>query len=167
MTAQAQKAIQRESVWDYSPDGALEPTNKRIRVVLGGVTIADTTRAIRALEKGIPPDYYIPVGDVKRELHQPTARTTFCEFKGTASYFTVKVGEQVVEEAAWSYSGSPEDAKSIEGYVAFYPNPMDACYVDDEQVSPRSSDYYAGWVTSDIEGPFVGDRDVEFDPLAH
>jgi len=167
MTAQAQKAIQRESVWDYSPDGALEPTNRRIRVVLGGVTIADTTRAIRALEKGIPPDYYIPVEDVKMEHLQPTERTTFCEFKGTASYFTVKVGEQMVEEAAWSYSGSPVDAKSIEGYVAFYPNPMDACYVDDEQVSPRSSDYYAGWVTSDIEGPFVGDPGVEFDPLAH
>ena len=167
MTAQAQKAITRETVWDYSPDGTLEPTSRRIRVVIGGVTIADTTRAIRALEKGIPPDYYIPVEDVKMEHLQPTARTTFCEFKGTASYYTVKAGGRVVEEAAWSYGDSPEAAKSIEGYIAFYPNPMDACYVDDEQVSRRSSDYYAGWVTSDIEGPFVGDEGVDFDPLAH
>jgi len=83
MTAQAQKAITRETVWDYSPDGTLEPTSRRIRVVIGGVTIADTTRAIRALEKGIPPDYYIPVEDVRMEHLQPTARTTFCEFKGT------------------------------------------------------------------------------------
>ncbi len=167
MTAQAQKALQRESVWDYSPDGALEPTSRRIRVVLNGVTIADTTRAIRALEKGIPPDYYIPVEDVRMEHLQPTERTTFCEFKGTASYFHVKAGDRVVEEAAWSYGGSPEGAKSIEGYIAFYPNPMDACYVDDEQVSVRNSDFYAGWVTSDIEGPFVGDAGVDFDPLAH
>ena len=167
MTAQASKAISKESVWDYPPDGALEPTNRRIRVVLGSVTIADTTRAIRALEKGIPPDYYIPLEDVKMNHLDRTERTTFCEFKGTASYFDVKVGDRIIEQAAWSYGDSPEGAKSIEGYVAFYPNRMDACYVDDEQVKPRSSEYYAGWVTSDIEGPFVGDAGVDFDPLAH
>ena len=88
MTAQASKAISKESVWDYPPDGGLEPTNRRIRVVLGSVTIADTTRAIRALEKGIPPDYYIPLEDVKMNHLDRTERTTFCEFKGTASYLT-------------------------------------------------------------------------------
>ncbi len=166
MTAQVQRAMRTESVWDYSPEGTLEPTEKRVRVVFNGVTIADSTRAIRVLEKGIPPDYYIPREDVKMEHLRQTARTTFCECKGDASYFTIAVGEVSAEEAAWSYGGGPHAAKSIEGYIAFYPNRMDACYVDDEKVSPRESPFYAGWVTLDIEGPFVGDPGVEFDPLA-
>ncbi len=167
MTAQAETAPGKESVWDYPPDGAIEPTSKRVRVIFAGVTIADTTRAIRALEKGIPPDYYIPPEDVKMEHLVATSRATVCPMKGNASYFTVKVGEREVENAVWSYTGAPEASKSIEGYFAFYPNAMDACYVDDKKVSPRSSDYYAGWATPDIEGPFVGDPGVDFDPRAH
>ena len=159
-----QVTIDKESVWDYPKDGALEPIARRIRVEFNGATIADTTRAIRAVEKGLPPDYYIPPEDINQEYLVQTGRSTHCSVKGTAAYWSVKVADCVAENAVWAYVDTTRESDVIQGYFAFYPNDMDACLVDDMKATPRKSEYYAGWVTAHVEGPFVGDPGVDYDP---
>ncbi len=146
----------QESVWDYPRPPRVEPTSRRVRVVFGGVTIADTHRALRVLETSHPPTYYIPPDDIRMEYLTPTGRRSFCEFKGAAGYYTVQVGEKRADHAAWSYARPLPGYEAIAGYVAFYPSRMDACYVDDEQVVAQEGDFYGGWITSDIVGPFKG-----------
>jgi uncharacterized protein (DUF427 family) len=146
----------QESVWDYPRPPRVEPTSRRVRVVFGGVTIADTRRALRVLETSHPPTYYIPPDDIRMEYLTPTGRRSFCEFKGSASYYTVQVGEKRADHAAWAYARPSPGYEAIAGYVAFYPSRMDACYVDDEQVVAQEGDFYGGWITSDIVGPFKG-----------
>ncbi|MBL8157712.1 MAG: DUF427 domain-containing protein, partial [Anaerolineae bacterium] len=79
----------QESVWDYPRPPRLEPSNKRITVEFNGVTIADTMRAVRVLETSHPPVYYIPPEDIRMEFLQTSPRTSFCEWKGRAGYYSV------------------------------------------------------------------------------
>lgn len=141
----------QESVWDYPRPPRVEPTPRRIRVVQGGLTLVDTTRALRVLETSHPPVYYVPIDDVREGVLRAVARSTFCEFKGAARYFDVVVGERVATAAAWTYDGGP-----LEGHVAFYAGPMDACLVDDERVTPQEGGFYGGWITRHVAGPFKG-----------
>src|SRR3954468_24595549 len=116
----------QESVWDYPRPPPLEDCARHIQVRFNGVTIADTRRAKRVLETSHPPVYYIPAEDVKlAENFTPTQRTTFCEWKGTASYYTIEVGDKRVENAAWTYLNPDPAFKEIEGYIAVYPSLMD------------------------------------------
>jgi uncharacterized protein (DUF427 family) len=156
--AQPEKpASSQESVWDYPRPPRVEPTGKRIRVVFNGVTVAETTRAIRVLETSHPPSYYIPPEDVRREYLTPTRQRTFCEFKGAASYWTLQVGDRIAQNAAWGYPDPSPGYEAIRGCLMFYPGRVDACYVDDERVTPQVGDFYGGWITSDIIGPFKGE----------
>ncbi len=147
----------QESVWDYPRPPRAEPTSKRIRVVLNGVTIAETTRAVRVLETSHPPVYYIPLADVLAGVLKKTTQQSFCEFKGRARYYSVQVGERCIENAAWYYSSPENGYEMIQDHVAFYPGKMDACFVDDEQVRPQSGDFYGGWITNEIVGPIKGE----------
>jgi uncharacterized protein (DUF427 family) len=140
-----------ESVWDHARPPRVEPTDRRIRVVLGGETIVDTRRAYRVLETGHPPVFYVPAEDVAPGSLEPSGgRTTFCEWKGTASYFDVAAGGKRAERAAWTYREPIPGFEAIEDAVAFYPAHMDACYVDDELVQPQPGGFYGGWITSDV-----------------
>ncbi len=147
----------QESVWDYPRPPALELTTKLVRVEFGGVTIAETRNAQRVLETSHPPVYYIPPEDVRLEYFQPVARSTFCEWKGAASYYGLLVNESHLEIAAWYYPEPTPRFETICNYVAFYPSLMDACYVDGERVQSQPGDFYGGWITQDIVGPFKGD----------
>ena len=146
----------QESVWDYPRPPRLEKTDKRIRVVFNGITIADTTNAYRVLETSHPPTYYIPLEDIKMEYLHKTPRNTFCEFKGKASYSTIKVNDKTIENAAWRYNNPNKKYQEITNHICFYPSKMDACYVDEEQAIAQEGDFYGGWITSDITGPFKG-----------
>jgi len=145
-----------ESVWDYPRPPRVEPSTRRIRVVLGGVIVADTTRAYRVLETSHPPVYYIPPEDVRSEYLRPRRRQTYCEFKGQASYFDLVVGEREVRDAAWCYPDPAPGYEVIRDHLAFYPGRVDACFVDEEQVAAQEGDFYGGWLTADIVGPFKG-----------
>ena len=145
-----------ESVWDYPRPPRVEPSTRRIRVVLGDVTVADTTRAFRVLETSHPPGYYIPPGDVLNEYLRPSRRRTFCEFKGQASYYDLVVDKRVVRDAAWYYPDPAPGYEVIRDHLAFYPGRVDACFVDEEQVAAQEGDFYGGWRTADIVGPFKG-----------
>jgi uncharacterized protein (DUF427 family) len=85
-----------------------------------------------------------------------TPRHTFCEFKGEASYWTIKVSERVVADAAWMYAHPSKGYEAITNHLAFYASRMDTCFVGDEQVQAQVGDFYGGWITSKIVGPFKG-----------
>jgi uncharacterized protein (DUF427 family) len=146
----------QESVWDYPRPPRVEPALARIRVMFNVETIAETHRAMRVLETSHPPVYYIPPDDIRMELLTPTQQHTFCEFKGAASYWTLRLGDRTVENVAWSYQSPTAAFEVIRGHLAFYPSHVDACYVEDEQVTPQEGDFYGGWITSAIVGPFKG-----------
>ncbi len=114
---------------------------------------ADTRRALRVLETSHPPVYYFPPPTCAATCLVPTKLHTWCEFKGMASYFDVKVGDRVARDAAWHYPWPTAGYEELAGYVAYYPSRMDACYVDGERVQPQEGDFYGGWITSEIEGP--------------
>ena len=150
----------QESVWDYPRPPRVEDSPRRVRIVVGGVTVVDTRSAKRVLETSSPPVFYVPATDVSGELRQ-VGGTTFCEWKGTATYFDVAGGDQVARRAAWTYREPTAGYDALAGHIAFYPGRVDACYLDDELVRPQASDYYGGWVTDDIVGPFKGQRGTE------
>jgi uncharacterized protein (DUF427 family) len=147
----------QESVWDYPRPPRLERVPQRIRVVFNGVTIADSTQTYRVLETSHPPTYYIPPADLQLAHFVRTARSSLCEWKGNAAYYSVRVGERVAENAAWFYPRPSADFAPIKDYVALYASMMDECYVGDERVQAQPGDFYGGWITSAIVGPFKGD----------
>ncbi|MBN1994098.1 MAG: DUF427 domain-containing protein [Anaerolineae bacterium] len=83
----------QESVWDYPRPPQLEDTSKHIKIIFNGVLIADSHQAKRVLETSHPPVYYLPWEDIKMEYLSLTPRTTWCEWKGQAAYYTVSLGE--------------------------------------------------------------------------
>jgi uncharacterized protein (DUF427 family) len=147
----------QESVWDYPRPPRMEPSRRRARVEFDGITVADSTRAVRVLETSQPPAYYLPPQDVRMDLLVPSdGRRTVCEWKGDASYFDLRTGDRVAPRAAWTYLDPLPDFAELTGWIAFYPARVDACFLDDEEVSAQPGDYYGGWVTGDIVGPFKG-----------
>lgn len=152
----AEPGPERESVWDYPRPPRLEETDRRIKVVFGGVTLAYTSRAKRVLETSHPPVYYVPLDDVRMEHMTPAEGTTFCEWKGRAQYWDITTDGRREERAAWSYPEPTPSFESLKDYVAFYPSKMGACRVDGEKVEAQEGDFYGGWITSDITGPFKG-----------
>jgi uncharacterized protein (DUF427 family) len=146
----------QESVWDYPRPPRLEPTTRHIQIVFNGVEIASTRRAFRVLETSHPPGYYIPQSDILMQHLSRSTRHSLCEWKGQAAYYTLTVGDRSAEDVAWYYPRPTPAFAPIAGYLSFYAGPMDACYVDGERATPQPGQFYGGWVTADIVGPFKG-----------
>lgn len=155
-SAQDHDRDQPESVWDYPRPPRLEVVPERLRVIFNGITIADTTNGLRVLETSHPPSYYIPRADVRADLLMPEARRTICEYKGVASYWTIAAGDKTASHAAWSYESPNAAFAALKGHLCFYANLVEACYVADELVTPQAGDFYGGWITKKIVGPFKG-----------
>lgn len=151
-----QPAPGQESVWDYPRPPRLEPTTAVLKVIFNGQTIAETNRGYRLLETSHPPTYYFPPQDVQMDFLRPATRQSFCEFKGMAHYFDVVVGENTAVAVAWTYPKPPPAYQALQNHLAFYAHAMQACYVGDEKVVPQPGNFYGGWVTSNIVGPFKG-----------
>ena len=152
----------QESVWTYPRPPRLERTERHLKVVFAGEVIADTRSAFRVLETSHPPGFYLPLADVRADALEPTAKVTFCEFKGEAHYFTVTLGGRREANAAWHYPDPSSGYEALRDHVAFYPGRMEECYVDDELVRPQPGGFYGGWITSDLVGPFKGERGTEW-----
>lgn len=147
----------QESVWDYPRPPRIEPTASHVRVVHAGRVVAETVAALRVLETSQPPAFYLPPGDVDLDLLRPSTNHTFCEWKGSASYHSLVVpGTAPVADAAWSYPHPTPSFEAIRDHLAFYPQRVDTCFVDDEQVEPNEGSFYGGWITSKVVGPFKG-----------
>jgi uncharacterized protein (DUF427 family) len=119
-----------------------EDSPRRVRVVFGDETVADSRRVKLMHEKGHLPVYYFPEEDVRMDLLEVTDHTTHCPFKGDASYWSVRVGEKVAENAVWSYPEPIESAPQISGYLAFYWRKVDHWYEEDEEVFVHPRDPY-------------------------
>jgi uncharacterized protein (DUF427 family) len=147
---------ERESVWDYPRPPRVERCDRRVRVVVEDIVVAESDRALRVLETSSPPTIYVPREDVRGEHLRRAEGKTVCEFKGTASYHDVVVGERVVESAAWSYRRPNDRYSELRDHVAFYAGRVDEAYLDDEAVTPQPGEFYGGWITEELDGPFKG-----------
>jgi uncharacterized protein (DUF427 family) len=119
-----------------------------------GVVVADTSVLVRVLETSHPPTFYLPRAAFGAYL-QPVARTTFCEWKGSARYVDVTVpGAAPLSDVGWWYprSAYPE----LSDRVAVYAGPFDAITLDGEPVTPQPGGFYGGWITAEVVGPFKG-----------
>ena len=146
----------QESVWDYPRPPRVEETSRHLKVVFNGVVIAETERGIRVLETSHPPVYYFPPEDVEMAHLKETRGSSWCEWKGRATYYDVVVDGREATRSAWTYHEPREGYHSIKDHVAFYPEAMDACYVEGERVRPQPGGFYGGWITGDVVGPFKG-----------
>ncbi len=154
-----------ESVWDYPRPPRLEASARQLRIVHAGVVIAETTHSFRILETSHPPVYYIPQADIRMDLMwESTRRGSFCEFKGVASYWSIEIAASLastgrpvrVADAAWSYADPSRSYKALADHLAFYASRVDECWVDGERVVAQPGDFYGGWITSHVKGPFKG-----------
>ena len=146
----------QESVWDYPRPPRVDEARERIRVVHGGVVMVDSRSALRVLETSHPPTYYVPPADVDHSVLERTATSTWCEWKGPATYWTVRVGDHVSVDAAWSYEEPVAAFEAIRSHLAFHPAKVDECWVGDERATAQAGGFYGGWITSRVVGPFKG-----------
>lgn len=147
----------QESVWDYPRPPALDRSGELVVVTFADVEVARTTNAARVLETSHPPTYYLPREDVDMALLRPTGGSSVCEWKGRATYFDLGVGGRVSPQAAWTYDDPSPAFASLAGHLAFYPQRVDRATVDGEVVRAVQGDFYGGWVTSRVVGPFKGE----------
>jgi len=146
-----------ECVWDFPRPPAVEPCERRVRVELGSELLADSTRALRVLETSHPPTIYVPPQDVRTDLlRSRRTRSTWCEFKGTACYLHPVAGHRGAAPVGWSYADPSPGYEALRDHVAFYPGRVDAAWLDDERVHAQPGDFYGGWITVDLIGPFKG-----------
>jgi uncharacterized protein (DUF427 family) len=121
----------------------LEPTPKRLRVMVGGETIADSTGAMILHEAGLQPVYYFPHDDVRSDLLESTEKHTRCPKKGEASYYTIRANDREVVSGAWYYPEPLESAPpQLRDLIAFYWDKMDHWYEEDEEVLVHARDPY-------------------------
>jgi uncharacterized protein (DUF427 family) len=145
-----------ESVWDYPRPPALEPSDEHVRVLVDGIAIADSVHAYRVLETSHPPAWYLPPDDVRMDLLSTSDLRTVCEFKGDATYLHIDTGSFVRHNAAWTYLRPLPGYEAIAGYLAFYPGKVDEAWVGSARVMPQAGDFYGGWITPNVTGPFKG-----------
>jgi len=145
-----------ESVWDYPRPPAVSPSTELVEIRLAGQVVARTAQPLRVLETSHPPTYYLPAAAFAPGVLVPAAGTTWCEFKGEASYFDLVVGDRVARRAAWHYPTPSQGYDALAGHVAVMPGLVDSCWVDGELVEPQEGSFYGGWITSRVTGPFKG-----------
>ena len=149
-------AMSRERVWDYPRPPRVELVTEQIRIVFGGRIIVDTTSAKRVLETTHPPVYYLPHEAFTCDVLASRRQRSFCEWKGYASYWTLRVGDRSAVDCAWSYPEPTAGFAIIHDHLAVYPAAMDACFVEGEQVEAQPGGFYGGWITRNLIGPFKG-----------
>ena len=146
----------QESAWDYPRPPRVEASTETVEVHLGGVVVARATSSLRVLETSHPPVYYLPLTAYADGVLRPVAGTTYCEWKGTATYVDVVTPSRRASRAAWTYLRPVPGFEALVGHVAVMPGLMDACTVDGEPVTPQAGGFYGGWITSRVVGPFKG-----------
>ena len=150
----------QESVWDYPRPPEVRPAEAPLKVVFGGEVIAQTTKGKKVVETAGAPVYHFPKSDVRTEFLYPVPERTYCEWKGEAHYFDLRVGEKVARKSVYCYPDPLDDLGrrffKIAGWFVFYAGLMDEVWVGEEQASPQPGRFYAGWVTSRITGPIKG-----------
>ena len=146
----------QESVWDYPRPPALVNDERLVVVKSGGFTLAESNRCLRVLETASPPTFYIPPADVDSESLLRAAGASYCEWKGSAQYWSLVNAPPGAGAIGWSYPRPAPAFAAIADYYSFYPAKVE-CFVDGERVRPQPGEFYGGWVTDEVVGPFKGD----------
>ena len=146
----------QESVWSYPRPAIAQPTSSHIVIAHRGLRIADTRSPVRTLETSHPPTYYIPAADIAPGVLRRAAGSSLCEWKGAAVYWDVVIGDVVLPRVGWSYPSPTPAFAMLRDHVAFYAAPFDLCAVDGEAVTPQPGNFYGGWITGKVTGPFKG-----------
>lgn len=146
----------QESVWDYPRPPALVQDSREVIVCLNGIELARSTRTLRVLETASPPTFYVPPDDVRTSFFHQGSGSSFCEWKGQATYWDVQVADTLEPGLAWSYDRPFAESSKLAGYFSFYPARAD-CSVDGEVVRAQAGGFYGGWITDEIVGPFKGE----------
>jgi len=146
----------QESVWDYPRPAIAEPTARRIQIFHHGVELVDSCASWRTLETSHPPTYYIPQADIAMERLRSNPRRTICEWKGQADYWDIVISDERLEAIAWSYPSPTPPFAPVKDFLAFYPDPLDQCLVDGEEITPQPGRFYGGWISQYEAGPFKG-----------
>ncbi len=150
----APKKWQR-SVWDFPRPPIIERISKPIVVKYKGKKITDSLDALAVLETASPPTYYIPECDIDMSaLVKIPVKTSMCEWKGKAIYWALKTKSD--RPVAWSYMNPFTEFAALKNHIAFYPQHLE-CYIDGKRVVAQDSEFYAGWITPDLVGPFKGE----------
>ncbi|MEJ7796151.1 MAG: DUF427 domain-containing protein [Nocardioides sp.] len=146
----------QESVWDYPRPPRVEPSSETVEVRLGGEVVARSTATYRVQETSHPPTYYLPVSAFVDGVLRSVEGTTFCEWKGQASYYDLVAGGRTAARAGWTYPTPSRGFEVMVNHVAVMPGLVDECTVDGERVVAQPGGFYGGWITSRVAGPFKG-----------
>jgi uncharacterized protein (DUF427 family) len=147
----------QESVWDYPRPPRLEESGELVEIELGGRVIASSTTSWRVLETSHPPTYYLPRSAFAPGVLRATTGSTWCEWKGRATYFDLVAGSRVAAGAAWTYPEPTDGFAALAGAIAVMPGLVDRCTVEGEAVVAQPGGFYGGWITSRVVGPFKGE----------
>jgi len=153
----APSELDPESVWLYPRPAVCEPCAAWLHVINDNVIIAETRECYRTLETSHPPTYYFPPGDTNLKYLEENNHHTFCEWKGVATYFDLVVNGKRRRNVAWTYRNPSPSFAPIKDYVSFYASKVDACFVNEERVIAQPGNFYGGWITSNLKGPFKGE----------
>jgi uncharacterized protein (DUF427 family) len=143
------------SVWDFPRPPALAQVQEEVHVFTGKICLAKSNETLAVCETASPPTYYVPSQDVKLGLLVKIPRKkSICEWKGSAAYWALKTSPD--KAIGWSYKNPFSPFEALKDYIAFYPQTLD-CFVGDEKVRPQPGEFYAGWITDSLAGPFKGE----------
>jgi uncharacterized protein (DUF427 family) len=150
----------QESVWDYPRPPKLALDRRRVEVFYGDQKVASSIKTYRVLETASPPTFYIPPQDVNRKMLSSMPGSSVCEWKGVAKYWTLAPSPKV-GVVGWSYPQPNPAFEHIRDYISFYPAAL-TCYVAGERVRAQPGQFYGGWITNEIAGPFKGEPGTEY-----
>ena len=149
--------IGQESVWNYPRPPRIEPISDILIIENNQVEIVNSQNALKVMETASPPTYYIPTADIKIEYFQKNSKSSYCEWKGKASYYDFLSDGTIIQSVGWYYNKPKSKYASLKDHVAFYASKFDQCTVGEMKVTSQKGDFYGGWITDNIVGPFKGD----------
>jgi len=145
-----------ESVWDYPRPPISEPHKGEVAIKIDDTLIVESKSVIRVLETSHPPTYYIPKYDIDLNFLKENKSTTFCEWKGTAKYLDLHFNEVNISKLAWHYPNPKKNFLIIKNHISFYAHKKLKCFVNGELVERQDGEFYGGWITKNLRGPFKG-----------
>ena len=148
-------AAGQESVWDYPRPPLVSACDRLVEVRSDNTTLARSTGTFRVMETASPPGFYIPGKDVNLGQLVKAPGRSVCEWKGVAQYWALASDPQK-KPVGWSYPDPISGFDMLRGYFSFYPGRVD-CFVDGKKVHPQPGQFYGGWITDDVVGPFKGE----------
>ena len=147
---------EKENVWEYPRPAIYKSHIGEIEVISNNIVLAKISNAISVLETSHPPTYYFPSEDVKVEFLKKNNHTSYCEWKDSANYFDLFLENIEITNIGWSYLTPNKKFLPIKSYISFYASKVEKCFVNGEQVKKQDGDFYRGWITDNLVGPFKG-----------